>query len=99
MTIAALRTPPPRPSRALPVPLIDLGARGLAEIDNDDCDSVTDDDFDYDDQDGVTNDGVDDDDGDGVTDDDIDDDCDGATDDEVDDDGNGATGGRHRLDA
>ena len=33
--------PTPRPSRALPAPLIDLGARGLAEIGDDDCDGVT----------------------------------------------------------
>ena len=103
--------PPARPSRALPAPLIDLGARGLAEIDDNDCDGVTnndidddgnsatDDDVDYDDQDGATDDEVDDDDGDGVMADNIEEDCDGATDDEVDDDGDGATGGCHRLDA
>ena len=103
--------PPLRPSRASPVPLIDLGAQGLAEIDDDDCDGVTDDDVDddgdgatdddvdYDNQDGATDDEVNDDDGDGATDDDMDNDCDGATDNKVNDDGNGATGGRHRLDA
>ena len=88
-----------------------MGARGLAEINDNDCNGVTDDDVDddgngatdddvdYDNQDGATDDKVDDNDGNGATDDNIGDDCYGATDNEVDNDGDGTTGGRHRLDA